>query len=123
MEQETSTLVLQKGEELRAQQKWQEAIRAYSSVLSSQEIADKTLFAKAYCYDQLKDYGKAAEEYNKAIDLNHNNPSYYNRGIAYKNSGKYQKAIDDYTMAISLNKNHSDYYYNRAIAYKHLGRL
>ena len=38
----------------------------------------------------MKDYNKAIEEYNKAIQINNTNPSYFNnRGIVYKNIGKY----------------------------------
>lgn len=83
---EKSTVL--KGEELRASRKYEEAVKVYSSVLTTPEKADKMLFVKAYSYSEMKDYGKAIEEYGKAIELNKNNPGYLNnRGLAYKDSG------------------------------------
>ena len=69
-------------------------------------------------YSNLKDYEKAVNDYNRAIELNPNNASYYNnRGIGYYSLKDYEKAINDYSRAIELNPNNASYYNNRGIGY------
>jgi len=46
--------------------------------------------------------------------------AYYNRGLAYSNSGQHQKAVKEYTMAIKLNPILAESYSNRGRAYTKL---
>lgn len=49
--------------------------------------------------------------------------AYYNRGLAYKNSGDTAQAIFDYDKALSLNPKYIPPYINRGIAYGEIGRF
>lgn len=56
----------------------------------------------------------AISHLSKAIDLNPDDPAYYNiRGNIYFNIEQFDKAHSDYNKAISLNPNKADYYFNR----------
>ena len=74
-------------------------------------------------YYELKQYEKAIEDYNKAIELNPNDAEVYtNRGNPYYKLKRYEKAIEDYSKAIKLNPNDAVAYYNRGNAYDELKR-
>jgi len=49
--------------------------------------------------------------------------AYYNRGVAYGESGKVEEAIADYTKAVELNPESAEAYYNRGIAYGKSGKV
>ena len=56
----------------------------------------------------MKQYEKAINDYNKAIDLNPDYVSAYNnRGTAYFSLGEFEKAIEEYDKAIELDPNNS----------------
>ena len=89
---------------LNNQGKLEEAIKAYTKVLSV-----KPDYAKAYnnMGISLKDQGKldkAIEAYNKALSIN---PDYaealHHMGIALQDQGKLNKAIEAYNKALSIN--------------------
>lgn len=72
-------------------------------------------------YDK-KDYQKALESYNRAIELDQNNAiAYYNRGIVYGKQREYEKAIEDYSRAIDLDENCVNAYNNQGSAYGEQG--
>ena len=66
----------------------------------------------------------AVQEYTAAIGLNPAyEDAYYNRGIAYLNTGQNQKlAITDFTQVIQMNSTCASAYNNRGIAYKQDGK-
>ena len=64
-----------------------------------------------------KNYDKAMENYNKAIELDPNYvAAYTSRGLAESNLEKNQKTIKDYDKAIELDPNDAETYYNRGNA-------
>ena len=61
------------------------------------------------------------EEYNKKIEENPNNATYYkNRGNTYFDLKKFEEAIKDYDKAIELDSNNATYYKNRGFTYSRL---
>lgn len=73
---------------------------------------------RGVAYDDLGQYQRAIEDYNKAIRLKPNNAdAYYNRGLAYKELGQYPRAIRDFDQAIRLKPDYADAYYNRGVLY------
>ena len=71
-----------------------------------------------YC---LKEYKKAIENYNKAINLGLDNSNFYSkRGESYYHLKEYEKSIEDYSRAISLNPNNAVYYKRRGDSYYNL---
>jgi tetratricopeptide (TPR) repeat protein len=68
-------------------------------------------------------YEEAIKEYNKAIDLNPNNPDYHkNKGNALCELQRYEEAIEEFNIAIGLNPNNPDYHNNKGNALAVLGR-
>ena len=60
----------------------------------------------------------------KAIQLNPNyTDAYFNRGVAYGETGDYDHAIVDYTKAIDLNPNYANAYTHRGVAYHNKGEI
>ena len=71
--------------------------------------------------DKEKDdfYDNAIKHYTEALKLEFDTKAwvYYNRGIAYANTGKIDRAVQDFTQAIALNPKFADAYYNRGNAH------
>ena len=67
----------------------------------------------------LKEYEKALEYFNKAIEMVDNALYYDNRAdLYYFNLNEKEKALADYNKAIELAPEDAEYYYNRAYYYK-----
>lgn len=61
----------------------------------------------------------AIDDYNKAIELDPNNPfAFYNRGISYDRKGDFKQAIDSFSKAIEMDPQKADFYHNRGYAYR-----
>ena len=70
------------------------------------------------------DYRGALVDFNKAIELNPEDPeSFFYRGLAKAKSGDFQGSIVDYDKAIQLKPNNLDSYGSRGIAKARLGDL
>jgi Flp pilus assembly protein TadD len=55
-------------------------------------------------YADLKQFEKAIQDYNQAIELNPKDARVFNnRGTAYADLKQFEKAIQDYNQAIELN--------------------
>lgn len=78
---------------------------------------------RGWAYDNLKDYGKALENYNKAIELNPNYKwAYNNRGNTYREQKKYKQALADLDKAIEIDPNLAMAYANRGWTYDDMGK-
>lgn len=63
-----------------------------------------------------KDYTGAIEEFTRALQLAPDAEAYYQRGLAYYDSGAIHNAVSDYTEALNLNPQCVEAYYCRALA-------
>jgi tetratricopeptide (TPR) repeat protein len=73
-------------------------------------------------YLLLGKYQQAIEDFNKALEQNHNfAKAYNNRGLAYKNLGNYQLAIEDFSVSIRKNNREPIAYLNRGNVFRSLG--
>lgn len=72
-------------------------------------------------YDNLKEYDKAIEDYDKAIELDPKFAYTYNgRGITYYKKGNYDKAKKDFDYAIKLDPDFSYAYGSLAEMYSYM---
>jgi hypothetical protein len=80
---------------------------------------------RANAYIKMGKYEEAIEDITSAISMDPKSAVlYYNRGTAYAKHGSFSEAVDDLSKAISLSTvPNADYYRNRGIALKKLGRL
>ena len=84
-------------------------------VLDSDLIEPYVVMAKARI--RLNQFGKARENFNKAIELNPRFVlAYSDRGIIWKEKREYDKAIADFTKAIELNPRFVQAYGGRGFA-------
>ncbi len=92
-----------------------------TSSSSSNQAED--YFAEGWSFHQKKEYEKAIEKYDKAIELN---PYFMaprsNKSVCLKRLGKVLEAIDICTEMMSITDTYGDAYYNRACYYSILGK-
>ena len=68
-------------------------------------------------------HSSAIADYSQAIELNPWDPSsYFNRALAYTETGEHEQAIADYSKVIELAANHAAAYFNRGGSFALLGR-
>ena len=69
-------------------------------------------------YERLEQYKMALDDYDKAEQLDPNDPEvYFSQGVSYFKLGEYQKAIESYNQSILLDPNNSQTFINRGQAY------
>ncbi|MEO6190566.1 MAG: tetratricopeptide repeat protein, partial [Saprospiraceae bacterium] len=77
---------------------------------------------RANFYRDEKMYDRAMSDYNRAIQLKADHPTYNSRAKMFFEKNEDQKALADYNIAIQK-KPMAEYYVNRGAAYAKLGRL
>ena len=94
----------------RLEQKMEEVNENISNVQT--ESAEDYNVLGNRCYNN-GDYSEAIENYNKAIELDTNEPLYYNnRADAYYECKKYQEAVNDWNKVLELNPEYEIDYSN-----------
>lgn len=95
-----------------------DAIRLCNELLKIDPNPGLVYSYRAAAYVGLKDYARAIDDGNRAVELNPKySEAYNNRGWAYFESGDYDRAISDFSKAIERRKNNHIAYTNRAAAY------
>lgn len=85
---------------------------------SCQNQIERQTQVGVYYMDQQK-YNEAVSQFNDVLAINRFwFPAYYNRAIAYANTGEYEKALNDFNFLITSIPDYSDAYFNRAILYE-----
>lgn len=99
-------------------------IKFHISEVLSQERREK-LLAADYFHEafQSKNNLDKIEKYTRSIQHNPDfSPSYYNRGIAYYETGRFSEAIQDFDKAMELEPESAMTYLYRGICYQKLGQ-
>lgn len=89
-------------------------------------ISRKPEFASAYSNRGLafafkKDYDAAIADYTKALSLEEEGNTYFNRGLAYYNLGYDEKALTDFNFAVLLNFDRIDLYFYLGMLKERMG--
>jgi len=83
----------------------------------------KQIYRMALIYALESEFEEAIEEFDKAIELDPNNPKYHNnKGNALYDLHNYQEAIEEFDKAIELDPNNPNYHNNKGNALLKLGR-
>ncbi len=103
------------------QQKYDDAIDAYSKAIAGNDKYTYAYHDRASTYRMLKKYQLALSDYRKAIQLDPNMAiAFNNMGSVKKLLKDYQGALIDYSSAINLDSNNATAYNNRGTVYKEL---
>ena len=97
----------------------EEALLDYNKAIEVDSTYDMPYndIGNVYYYDR-KDAHKALPFYNKAIELNPNEPIYYrNRASAYQKISQFEEALSDYNKAIEIDSTSAITYNNRGLIY------
>ncbi len=108
----------QRGDELRAEKNFLDAIDYYHAALK-RSPENASLFNKiGICQLMLQRYKEAKKSFERAIKADHNHADAYNNlGVIYYQAHGYNAAIKRYEKAISLNGDAASYYCNMGAAY------
>lgn len=112
-----------------AQLQWQELVGAADALLKtfvvepsiSSELLAHIYRKRGFAYKRLKEYERAIEDYNRAIDLLPDYArAYASRGSAYRSLRDFEHALADYNRALELWPNYVWVYAGRGRTYSHL---
>ncbi|HZX31304.1 MAG TPA: tetratricopeptide repeat protein [Rhodocyclaceae bacterium] len=102
---QTINSLLAQGNALARQQRFQEAIEAYSRAIDINSNYDVIWYNRGLVYASLgpNNYGQAWKDFSRAIDLNPGNDrAFLNRAMLNKYAGRQQYYLDDLNMAANL---------------------
>ena len=112
------------GDVLFKQEKYKNAIRAYSSAISEEKDSSNHYLNRGYCYFKTEDYKNAEIDYLKALEL----PGatidllFNNLSLLYYRQSNYEKSIVYSNKRIELNSNNYEAYVDRGLSYKGLNK-
>ena len=86
---------LKKGVEAKNYERFEEALDWFAQAIALDNNQPQAYFYRANIYNlSLKEYGKALEDYDKAIELKPNDEGYfYNRALLFLNMGDVDAAL------------------------------
>jgi len=92
--------------------KYNEAIDICNNLLDKDFENIKALCCLGDCYEELNDFEKSLEMYNKAIDIFSDcSDAWYGKGMVYYKSEKYSNALLSFRSAVDIDPDQSDYWY------------
>jgi tetratricopeptide (TPR) repeat protein len=107
-----------KGEALRKEKKWDEAIAEYNKAIQLNSGYAEAYMRRGNAHSDKGEYDQAISDYTKAIDIDRDfAAAYCNRAYTYEKKGQYDQVISDYTKAIEINPRYAIAYNNRGSAY------
>jgi len=111
---------IDRGWKLYDQQKFEEAITQFNNALASNpdvSLSSSARIGLGTSYYKLKDYEKATEEFNKALDISSSNDQAYSGlGWISLRQMQFDKSKTEFEKAISLNPNNEKAYSGLGIA-------
>jgi tetratricopeptide (TPR) repeat protein len=115
--------LLNKGNDLVASKKYEEAIAAYNKALVYKPNYAEVWFGGGVMLYELKRYEDAIASYDKALKIKPNyHKAWYNRGVTLDELKRYEEAIVSYDKATQFKPNYHKAWYSRGIALGELKR-
>lgn len=100
-EEESADEMFDHGYKLQREQKFGEAIQAYTMALSIDDKHENSLLQRAWCYNYKGRYEKAAADYGTIIEMHPEQPyAYLSRGGAYNKLEKWDDAMADFNKVL-----------------------
>ncbi len=114
------------GDELMEKQDFPAAVEKYTQSLGRDINYEQAYLGRAYAYFNMKRFGEAFMDYNKALALElppqSRQEALFNRGTSLMNLKNYAQAIDDFNRLIQENAMNVSAYLNRAYSLLALGQ-
>ncbi len=115
---------LRRGQRLHENGRFSQAIHHYNQAISLKPEASIAYELRAVAHYDQKRYQAALQDFNQVIELNpFNDVAHWGRGKVFAAIGDHAWAIHGYSRAIELNGEEADYYQDRALALRQVGRL
>ncbi|MFX0043894.1 MAG: tetratricopeptide repeat protein, partial [Candidatus Hodarchaeota archaeon] len=126
-------LLIEQGNQLAKQSKWEDAFKFYERALKVNELMEepdmqnKNLIRERYKTELInkakqnlkKNPDIAIESCNRATELDENYvDGYYHLGLAFNNKRSYDAAIQNFSKAVRLNPKHAESWNNMGLAYE-----
>jgi tetratricopeptide (TPR) repeat protein len=102
---------------LMREKKYNAAIPSLRNVTRDMPEMFQGWLALAQCYQATKQYSKAVEPYEKALELKQDPKLAFHLGSVCRNSKQYDKAIDAYNTALELDPSYVKARYNLSLTY------
>lgn len=116
-----TTELFQQAEKLRAEKKYQEALKLYEQVAMSDPDNPSAFFWIGYLSDELGNYDQAIDAYRKTISLKPNHSSAFNNlGVSLRHKGLEKEAIQAFKGASDLDSAKALYRHNLGESYETL---
>lgn len=97
-----------KGNEFYNNHNYCEALNYYEKAIENKECEYHSCYNSGVCYIKLKNYPKAIEMINKALDLHVDSKYFFNLAYCYSMLDEEQKALRYFNLAWALDNNDSD---------------
>ncbi len=98
------------------------ALPYFDAALRIKELSIEALYKRALLYQNLKNYPKAVEDYQKITDINPANPlAYYNIGYINFQLNQMERANEYFKKACEADESYSDAFYMRGLCAEIMG--
>ena len=123
MQAQSAKQYFRAGDEFFKKLSYENAIEQYTKVIELDPDYDKAYIQRALSYTKIKDFEKAAADFDRAIVFNDKDAElYYFSGKAYHLLGKNEMAYEKLSAAIEMKRKFLEAYQERSLVLMDLGR-
>ena len=117
-----SKILLYEGILLVSDNKFEEALKAFTAVLKINKN-DVILLSIGLILNWIKKHEEALEAFNMVLEINPKHEgALFNKGLALKSLEKHEEALEAFNMVLKINPKHEGALFNKGLALKSLGK-